>query len=133
MTELKCTTRGYKTLVEARQCQSQMEANTGRPYAVNVSTGAAMGGFVMYEVKSLPNCFKGLSAFDDLFGNYEKARQCQKQLERMTGLPHVLTHLRSGSLMFSDDYQVTPQSETSIRGITGYFSHFFDLLGVVSL
>lgn len=133
MTELKCTTRGYKTLLEAKQCQSQMETKTGRPYAVNVSTGAAMRGLVMYEVKSLPNCFKGLSAFDDLFGNYDKARQCQKQLERMTGLPHVLTTVRSGSLMFSDDYHVIPKSDLVLQGITGYFSHLFGLLGAVSL
>lgn len=118
MSDLKCTMRGYTMENEANQCRVQMEANTGRPYAVNVSSGAARGGLVMYEVEAIPNCFKGYSAFDGLFGNYTKARKCQQELERMTGSPHMLTQLRPGSFIFSDDYQVAPKTGLAYQGIS---------------
>lgn len=88
----------------------------------------------MYEVKEVPNCFKGYSVFDDLFGNYDKAKKCQQELERMTGASFALTHVRQGSLMFSDDYQVTPKSDKVFQGIARYFGHFFNFpMGILTL
>lgn len=135
MSDLKCTVRGYPTEAEARQCQARMEAEAGRPYAVRVSPGAAMGGMVMYEVQALSNCFRGYSVFDDLFGNYEKARSCQKELERMTGARYALAPVREGSLIFSDDYQVTPSpNEALYQGLARYLSQFIRLpLGMLPL
>lgn len=134
MSGVKCTMMGYKSVNEAYQCRSQMETETGRPYVVRVSSGAAMGGLTMFEVEAIPNCFKGSSEFDDLFGNYDKAKKCQKELERMTGARHVLTQLRPGNFMFSDDYRVTPRTDLAFQGIERAFSRIFNFpLGILSL
>lgn len=123
MSELKCTANGYSSEIEANQCRAKIEAETGRPHEIRLVGEAVFAGKVLYMVQGIPNCFKGLSVFDDLFGNGKKAEKCQKELTRITGVKHEIILVRSGSLMFDNDYEVAPVSGAPSHGLSRLFGH----------